>query len=170
MLADIVAANSTAALTFGDAEAAAGTLRATALNQHILDARLFAKDGTLLATYTPPGPLGAPCPAARTSPRSASRRSPVFEGDHLRVVRPIALDGEIIGHISVDSDTADVWTRLGRFATIVAGTLFGTFWIAFVLSHATARLIFDPIARLIQRDPARSRRRPLRRSRRRGRR
>ena len=149
LLADIVAANSAAALTFGDAEAAAGTLRTTALNPHILDARLFAKDGTLLATYTRPGLSGRHALPEDVTPVGVEAIA-LFEGDHLRVVRPIVLGGEILGHISVDSDTADVWTRLGRFATIVAGTLFGTFWIAFFMSHATARLIFDPIARLIR--------------------
>src|ERR1700760_4923137 len=54
MLADIVGTNSTAALTFKDASAAAETLRATAVNEHILGARLFTRDGTLLATYLRP--------------------------------------------------------------------------------------------------------------------
>ena len=50
----------------------------------------------------------------------------------------------------MESDTTEVWTRLARFAAIAAGTLFGAFWIAFGLSRTTARLIFDPIARLIE--------------------
>jgi hypothetical protein len=40
MLADIVGTNSTAALTFADAAAAAETLRAVHVNSHILSARL----------------------------------------------------------------------------------------------------------------------------------
>src|ERR1700686_883083 len=55
MLADIVGTNSTAALTFKDTLAATDTLRATAVNEHILNARLFTRDGTLLATYLRPG-------------------------------------------------------------------------------------------------------------------
>jgi hypothetical protein len=47
--------NSTAALTFGDATAAAQMMGATSINEHILSARLFTADGTLLATYTRPG-------------------------------------------------------------------------------------------------------------------
>ena len=72
MLADIVGTNSTAALTFKDAAAAAETLRATAVNEHILDARLFTRDGTLLATYMRPG-LVEPRRAGRR--RAAGRRS-----------------------------------------------------------------------------------------------
>src|SRR4051812_5828726 len=54
MLADIVGTNSTAALTFGDAAGAAETLRATAVNDHILNARVFTRQGTALATYLRP--------------------------------------------------------------------------------------------------------------------
>jgi signal transduction histidine kinase/CheY-like chemotaxis protein len=149
MLADIVGTNSTAALTFNDAMAAAETLRATAANEHILDARLFDRDGTLLATYARPGltPSAAlPPGAGSASPGAAA----FFERGRLRVVRPIALHGEIIGSIAVESDTTEVWTRLARFATIVAATLLGAFVVAFELSRRTARLIFDPIARLFE--------------------
>jgi signal transduction histidine kinase/CheY-like chemotaxis protein len=149
MLADIVGTNSTAAVTFKDTTGGAEILRATAVNEHILDARLFARDGTLLATYMRPGLSWSP-----TLPEDAKTPGldalAVFEGNHLRVVRPISLNREIIGTIAVESDTTEVWTRLTRFAAIVAVTLFGAFWIVFGLSRATARLIFDPIARLIE--------------------
>ena len=149
MLADIVGTNSTAALTFKDAAAAADTLRATAVNEHILDARLFTRDGTLLATYMRPGISSSPALPDDAKPPSIEAVA-LFEGSRLRVVRPISLNHEIIGSIAVESDTTEVWTRLARFAAIVAGTLFGAFWIAFGLSRTTARLIFDPIARLIE--------------------
>src|ERR1044071_1045574 len=44
-LADIVGINSTAALMFKDAPGATETLRAMAINDHILDARLYTSDG-----------------------------------------------------------------------------------------------------------------------------
>jgi two-component system sensor histidine kinase/response regulator len=144
MLADIVGINSTAALTFTDATGATETLRATGINEHILDARLFTRDGMLLATYRRPGIAAV----ADDVPRQGGAAA-VFEWSRLRVARTISLNGEIIGRIEVVSDTKEVWTRLARFAAIVAGTLFGAFWIAFGLSRTTARLIFDPIARLI---------------------
>ncbi|MEO8258989.1 MAG: response regulator [Acidobacteriota bacterium] len=147
MLADIVGTNSTAALTFGDGGGAVEMLRTTAINGHILDARLFSRDGTLLATYVRPGVVPTtPGPA----PRPGAEAVAVFERHRLRVVRPIVLNREIIGSIAVESDTTEVWTRLARFVAIVAGTLFGAFWIALGMSRTTARLIFDPIARLIE--------------------
>ena len=91
MLADIVGTNSTAALTFKDAAAAAETLRATAVNEHILDARLFTRDGTLLATYMRPDRRVEPAGRPRR-PRRAPSAVAVFEGGRLRVVRPISLE------------------------------------------------------------------------------
>jgi signal transduction histidine kinase/ActR/RegA family two-component response regulator len=149
MLADIVGSNSTAALTFKDAAAAEDTLRATAINEHILDARLFTRDGTRLAIYTRPGftwrSSSTDDPARQTPDARA-----IFEEGHLRVVRPILFHEEIVGSITVESDTGEIWTRLGRFAAIVAATLFAAFWIAFGLSRMTARLMYTPIARLIE--------------------
>jgi signal transduction histidine kinase/CheY-like chemotaxis protein len=148
MLADIVGSNSTAALTFNDAGAAEDTLHAMALNAHIIDARLFTRDGTRLAVYTRPDFSWT---GNSVDDRLVQIAEPqmIFEQARLRVVRPILLHQEIVGSITVESDTAEIWTRLGRFAGIVAATLFGVFWIAFGLSRMTARLIYSPIARLI---------------------
>jgi two-component system, sensor histidine kinase len=149
MLADIVGTNSTAALTAKDATAAAQTLRATSLDDHILDARLFTRDGTLLATYMRPGIR--PRPALSDDAKGPGvDNTALFWGSRLRIVRPISLDHEIIGSIVVESDTSEIWIRLARFVAVAAGTLVGAFWIALGLSRATARLIFDPIARLIE--------------------
>jgi len=147
ILADIVGTNSTAALTFKDAGAATETLRATSVNEHIIAARLFTRDGALLATYVRPGLSSSSQESATTAP--GTEAFALYESGHLRVGRPISLNDEIIGSIAVESDTREIWTRLARFAAIAGCTLFGAFWIAFGLSRKTARLIFDPIARLI---------------------
>jgi signal transduction histidine kinase/ActR/RegA family two-component response regulator len=103
-------------------------------------------NGALLAGYVRDGSNAGPDhDRARLSGADAA----VFEGEHLHVVRPIVLDKGVVGTISVQSDTAEILARERRFIAIVAGTVFGAFWIALVLSHATARLIFRPISRLI---------------------
>jgi signal transduction histidine kinase/HPt (histidine-containing phosphotransfer) domain-containing protein len=150
MLTDVVGTNSIAALIFKDASAATDVLGVTAVNEHILDARLYAADGTLLATYLHAGrSWGADLPEQDATPPGVDAFAS-FEGNHLRVVRPILLNHETIGRIVVESDTVEVWERLARFAAIVAGTMFGASLIAFALSRATARLIFRPIERLIE--------------------
>ena len=55
LLADMLGTNSIAPLTFNDATAAAETLRATAVNEHIESARLYMPNGLLLASYVRPG-------------------------------------------------------------------------------------------------------------------
>jgi signal transduction histidine kinase/CheY-like chemotaxis protein len=146
LLADMLGTNSIAPLTFNDATAAAETLRATAVNEHIDSARLYLPSGSLLASYVR---IGSTVPADHDRGLLARADAAVFEADHLHVVRPIVLDRGVIGTISVQSDTSEISAREKRFIAIVAGTVFGAFWLALVLSHATARLIFRPIARLI---------------------
>jgi len=146
LLADMLGTNSIAPLTFNDATAAAETLRATAVNEHIDSARLYMPNGSLLASYVR---TGSTVPADHDRGLLARADAAVFEADHLHVVRPIVLDRGVIGTISVQSDTSEISAREKRFIAIVAGTVFGAFWLALILSHATARLIFRPVARLI---------------------
>ena len=148
MLADIVGSNSMGALTFSDATAARETLRAMSTNEHIFDARLFTAKGVLLATYTREEEAGAV--ASHVHVRSPAVAGAVFEDGLLRVARVIVFNDEVVGSIEVESDTAEIWTRLGRFAAIVAATSFGAVWIAFVLSRISARLIHTPIVQLIE--------------------
>jgi signal transduction histidine kinase/DNA-binding response OmpR family regulator len=141
-LADIVATNSTAALAFNDVRGATDTLAATSWNDHILSARLFTRDGALLASHTRATPPGAPSgPAVAATP---------FEGEVVRVVRPILHNNEIVGSIALESDTLEVTVQVARLVTVVAITLVGAFGIALALSRTTARLIFTPIERLIE--------------------
>ena len=51
MLADVIGSNSTAAVAFGDAKAATDTLRALTVNESIVSAAIWAKDGDQLARF-----------------------------------------------------------------------------------------------------------------------
>ncbi len=144
-LAEIVGSNSTAALEFADPIAARETLRTMATNGHIIDARLFLPDRVVLASYIRTGSETA----ARMQPRPGADEGAVFEDGHLRVTRFILFNGDVVGSIEVESDTAEIWTRLGRFAAVVAATLAGALGIAFGLSRMSARIMYAPIARLI---------------------
>ena len=146
LLADMLGTNSVAPLTFNDATAAVETLRATAVNEHIESARLYMPNGLLLASYVRPG---ASVPSAHDRDVLGRGDAAIFEGDHLHIVRPIVLDQGVVGTISVQSDTSEISAREKRFIAVVAGTVFGAFWIALFLSRATARLIFRPIAPLV---------------------
>ena len=149
ILADVIGTNSTAALVFKDADAAAGMLRGVAVNEHILNARLFTRDGTLLGTFVRPDAawsLLQPDDGAPAGVDAVAR----FQLDYVRVVRPVVLDREVIGTIAMEADTREIWTRLTTILTIGAIVLFGAFWAALGLSRATSRRIFGPIERLIE--------------------
>ena len=149
MLADIVGTNSTGALAFNDAAAAAETLRATAVDEHIVKAQLVTRSGVVLASYER---LGDGTMVAETGAGQSATIGAVvtgFTAGRLRVVRPIALNDERIGTIIVESDTAEIQARLTRFTAIAALTLVGTFWLALLISRLNARAIFAPIGRLI---------------------
>ena len=149
MLADIVGSNSTGALTFRDEKAAHDTLNAMAANRNIVEATLFTRDRVQFAAYTRADrPQSAHAPGHHDE--VATHDGVFFEGGLLHVVRFIVFNDEVVGRIEVESDTAEIWTRLGRFAAIVAATLFGTLGIAFGLSRVSARIMFAPIARLIE--------------------
>jgi two-component system sensor histidine kinase/response regulator len=147
-IADVVGVNSTAALTFNDANAAGETLQALSVNDHILGARLFGLDGSPLAAYARRGGAASPRPPGATVRNEEA--SAEFAGNRLHVARPIVLDRKVIGSIEVESDLTEISSRLVRFAGIVGAVLFGTFWIALGLSAAMARLTYDPIRRLIE--------------------
>src|SRR5262245_37305518 len=49
LLADVIGANSTAVLLFNDAPGAADAVRTVAANDDIVEARIWRKDGSLLA-------------------------------------------------------------------------------------------------------------------------
>ncbi len=126
-------------------------------------ARLFTRDGTLLASYDAARRTPATTIAHQTGDGRIRGRWPVFEGDRLRVVRPIALNHEssAASRSSRTRPRSRPWST--RFGVIVAGTLFGR-----VLDRAGA-VAHDRAAHLRpdrpahRGDPAGPRRRPLRR-------
>ncbi|MFI5177567.1 MAG: response regulator [Vicinamibacterales bacterium] len=147
-LADVVGSNSTAALMFNDAQAAMDTLRAVSVHDHIDGAQLFARDGAMVASYTRAGQREAAWPIDRTlllDPRPMA----IFDGSRLLVLRPVSLNHDVVGSIAVESDVAEIWARLANFGAIVVVVIVGTFWIALGLSHATAKLIYAPVRRLM---------------------
>ncbi len=146
-LADVIGSNSTGALAFGDTKAAGETLRTSLVDGHILSARLFTRDGAQLAAHT----QGKGAGGFQYEPALLRHPEPTatFARGQLHMLRPIVLDGEVIGSIAVESDTQEIWSRLATFGVVVAVVMFGTIWMAFWLSRITARLTCGPIERLI---------------------
>jgi len=121
-LADLVGGNSTASLAFGDGTAAAETLRSLAVRPDVEAAALYTASGHRLAAYTR---TGQPAP-----PSLAEADGVVAGGRQFAVVRPVTLDGQLVGRVFIRSSLHQLEDRVGRTVSITT--------VVFLLSMALA--------------------------------
>lgn len=136
-LADIVAGNSTAALTFGDQAAATETLQALRFQRSIVAAAFYDSKGRLFAEYDPQGQGGIPMRPAADGAK--------FEDGALRAFRPIELQGERIGTVYLRSNLDELADRFKTQAATVGTVFLASGLAALLLSSGLQRLISRPI-------------------------
>jgi diguanylate cyclase (GGDEF)-like protein/PAS domain S-box-containing protein len=141
-LAEIVSAASTAALSFGDKQAARETLASLHGDRRILRAAVYDKAGDSFAVYDQAG-TGAPA-----LPRHPWTDGAYFEQSSLLLFQSIKLTGERLGTVLLVSSTSEVQTRLKRYAGIVAAVLAGSLLLALLAMVRLQRVITEPIAYL----------------------
>ena len=109
MLADVVGATSTATVAFSDAKNATDTLKAVAVNKNVRTAAIL-QNGTVFARFSRlPETEQTPIPAGAFTP--AGQVDATFERDGLWLVRPLMLDGELIGSVFIESGLEELWQR-----------------------------------------------------------
>jgi two-component system sensor histidine kinase/response regulator len=141
VLAEIVGANSTAAITFGDHRAASELLSGLKAKRHIVAAEIYSGEGRQFAGYQRnPGSR-----AAVPSPRSDGSW---FESGKLIVFRRVLLQNQAIGTVYLESDLGELRVRLARLGWIGLAILLGTSALALVLSSRLQRIVSAPIAHL----------------------
>ena len=149
MLADVIGSNSTAAVAFGDAKAATDTLGALTVNESIVSAAIWAKNGDQLARFE------------RVARPTIHRRLPArafdiephhqwseFTDGELLLARPIVLDGEVIGTVVIESDLSVLWAQATTSGLVVALVLIATFGVSVILASRMQRTISSPLLRL----------------------
>jgi two-component system, sensor histidine kinase and response regulator len=138
-VAEITASNTTAALEFKDSHSAQDTLASLDAQKHIIEACIYARDGSVFATYVR---AGYPTP-----PFFPERRADAAEihGGYVELFRQIRLNGESIGTIYLKSDLSGLYTRVIRFAEILFIVILVSFVTAYLLSSNLQRAISDPI-------------------------
>ena len=141
--ADMFAANSTAALTFGDARAAEELLSGLKANPRIVQAAIYSEDRGVLAGYHRGGATPSTTPAIRGD-------GSAFYPDRLDLYRSIALKKQRVGTIFLESDLVGVRSQLAHFAWIISGILLATLALALLLSSRMQRVVSEPIAHLAQ--------------------
>jgi signal transduction histidine kinase/DNA-binding response OmpR family regulator len=138
-MTDIVGGNSTAALSFEDAEAASAILSRLRVQEAIRTAVILDNAGQGFTSFTTPGWFGRDCRAVGTAQ---------FISDALIVHRPIVLDGEEIGSICVQSDLRALEARIQGYGLILGVVVLLSSLTAFFLSAGLQRLISRPIFQL----------------------
>jgi len=162
MLADVVGANSTAAITFGDAKAANETVRAVAVNDDIVSAEIWDREGHLLARFDRSG--SAPTARPKKLVPGASEEWNGFVDGGLRLARPIILNNEEIGTVTIESDLTSLWDQAAASGLVLGLVLVGTFGLSLALASRIQRTVSTPLLRLtdVTRTVTRDRRYDLR--------
>lgn len=140
--AEILAANSTAALAFDNRDDATQVLAALRSDPSMVMAALYDRQGHLFATY----PAQAPA-AAQTAP---SRQGHWFERSALVVHQPVAEQGRALGTLYLESDLRALSARLRVFTLVVLLAVAGSIGVAFALSTWLQRGIAQPVRTLAE--------------------
>jgi len=143
-LAEVVARNSTAALTFHDPRAAEDVLVALKAEPHIRAACIYDADGKAFAKYIRDQSSSNPLPA---SPQATGTH---FAHGQLSEFRPIRFQGELIGVVYIESDLGEMFARLQRYAGVIACVLLISSLVAFLLASKFQQLISTPIFELVR--------------------
>jgi len=143
-MADVVAVNSTAALTFDDPVMAAEILAALGSDEQVMKAAIYDGGGRVFATFT------------RTEGDQESfPERPMADGPHylaqtLLVFRPVVFREGRLGTIFVQSDLMEIKLLLRRFVITVMVIFVGAIFIAFVVSGKVQRVVSSPVAHLTE--------------------
>jgi PAS domain S-box-containing protein len=140
VLADVIGANTTAALEFEDASAAAEALRSLRAQSHVVEACIYTREGKVFAKYAPAG-----SDANFTPPRPESDTERLIVGRSVIVFRRIQLNGEIIGTIYLESDILQLKAHTRSLIATMLGLILVSLAAASALSSRLQRSVSGPI-------------------------
>jgi len=138
-VAQITGSNSTAALSFDDAQSANEILSSLGSKPHIVEACIYRRDGSVFAKYS------------STDSRADFLPPPVSsEGVHsvsgfMEVFREIRLKNDVVGVIYVKSDLKELRSRMAQFAWTILGVILLSFVSVYFSAAKLQRIISDPI-------------------------
>ncbi|MFP4144476.1 MAG: methyl-accepting chemotaxis protein [Phycisphaeraceae bacterium] len=144
ILASIVGENSTAALSFMDADTARGVLSALDANPRVVAACIYDADGTPFAQYRRNED-------AEFDPPEVAEASAEFTEAGLELYRPIMLDEEQIGTVYLNSDLQERHDAISRLLATTVVIMVVCLVIALALAALLERSIVKPMRQIIQR-------------------
>lgn len=142
--ANIIGANTAAALVFNDQESAQKTLSALSAQSPIVAAGIYTHDKILFASYSQEGEKDKILPPKLLD--GTQQHSP----HNLHVMLPIALDGERIGSVFLIADLEELYFQLGNQFVIVVLVLLMSLLVALIISLRMQRIISIPILNLAE--------------------
>ena len=142
-MAQMVAATSTAAITFADRTAASENLRALQAEPNVSASAIYSREGGVFASYARDG-------KATSIPKTAGPVGFSMEGQILIVFEPVELDGEQIGWIFLRIDGSEASERLLQYLYIMIGVFIASMAVTAVVSSILQRLVSQPILHLAE--------------------
>ncbi len=145
ILSDVLAKRSSAALLFGDSEAARTNLNSLSIQKAIQSACIFDLKHTEFARYIAENTGTKACPKHAALGRGSDF---VFDDDQLVITKPIEFRGGVLGHIAVAASLAELQARLIK--QLLASSVIFLISIAFAYLFAlrVQRFITRPITQL----------------------
>lgn len=142
-MADIIAANSSAAIIYDDPKLAQEILSGLRAEPDITEAALFDKQGKLYAVY----PAGTPPSNFPAQPLQEGARISFSE---LAMFQPIVQDSKRVGTVFLRSDLQGVHRRLRVYSVVLIWILGGSAVLAYFFSNFLQRQISQPILNLAE--------------------
>jgi signal transduction histidine kinase/DNA-binding response OmpR family regulator len=142
MMAELVANNSTAALSFDDRAAAEEALRVFNANPRVRRAGIRDREGDLFASHAQGEGHAIDFPP---DPSALVTR---FEKQRLLVFHPVVLEGDVLGTVFVESDLEELRERRRTHGVTTAAVALGAWLVAVLIASYLQRFISGPLLKL----------------------
>ncbi len=141
-LAKVISANSAAPLVFDDPGAAEGILAALSAEPQLIRADLFNAEARRFATYQRPGATSDGLLLDTTGPRIRT------EHGHLILLEEVLLDGQVVGHLQIESSMEELRTHLLEMGRSILGVFVIAVLAGLVISLPIQGALSKPLLRL----------------------
>ncbi|MEX2315627.1 MAG: ATP-binding protein [Pirellulales bacterium] len=140
-LAQVLGANSTAAIAFDDEKSAAQMLSSLSMQPMVESACIYDAEGSVFASYAAGG-------ADQAFPPPAEQTGYEFRDGYLNVYQTIEQNDEVIGQIYLHASLEPIRDEIVNYAGITAAVMSLSFIAAYLLAKRLQRGISDPILAL----------------------
>ena len=148
ILATVIGANCTAALTFHDEDTAYELIAALQAEDNLIAARLFDGTGRLFVSYSNPQNSDKIQDMPDSLRGVEVTTVPRFSRYFFDILQPVTLEDKTIGHILLRIDLASLHRQLQVFIVVIAGFSLLLFGLGYLICGRLNRSIIEPVAEL----------------------